>query len=152
MPITGGAAAAAAGDDISARAYHDANQSLSNATWTALAFNSERFDTDGIHDNTTNNSRLTAKTAGKYVIMANTYWTNNSIGKRSLVLRVNGATDIGHHQVLASGQTPVSLATIYELAVNDYVEAWAFQNSGGDLVMLTVNSESPALSMSKILG
>ena len=33
-----------------ARVYHNANQSISNTTVTALAFNSERWDTDTIHD------------------------------------------------------------------------------------------------------
>ena len=36
-----------------------ANQSISDATETAVAFNSESFDVGGMHDNSTNNSRLT---------------------------------------------------------------------------------------------
>ena len=37
-------------------------QSISSSTWTALTYNSESFDTDGFHDNTTNNTRITIPT------------------------------------------------------------------------------------------
>lgn len=50
------------------RVYNNANISIPNATYTALQFNSEDFDTDNMHDNTTNNTRLTCKTAGIYLI------------------------------------------------------------------------------------
>ncbi|MBA7658568.1 hypothetical protein ES703_66527 [subsurface metagenome] len=34
-----------------ARVYHDADQAIPHATGTMLSFNSERWDTDAIHDN-----------------------------------------------------------------------------------------------------
>jgi hypothetical protein len=39
--------------------YKSAGQALSAATWTALEFGAEVYDTDSIHDNSTNNSRMT---------------------------------------------------------------------------------------------
>jgi hypothetical protein len=39
--------------------YKSAGQALSAATWTPLAFGAEVYDTDSIHDNATNNTRLT---------------------------------------------------------------------------------------------
>jgi hypothetical protein len=49
--------------------YHNADQTITNATLTAINFNSERFDTDAFHDNSTNNTRLTIPSGkgGKYV-------------------------------------------------------------------------------------
>src|SRR5262245_40483526 len=63
-----------------ARAYHSANQSINSGTNTTLNFDSERFDSDTIHDNVTNNSRLTCKTAGKYLICCNVRWASNATG------------------------------------------------------------------------
>ena len=50
---------------IGAHAYHNAAQSINTASETTLALNSERWDTDSIHDTAVNNSRLTCVTPGK---------------------------------------------------------------------------------------
>ena len=59
------------GSAVGARAYHDASQSISNSSATSLALNQERYDTDTIHDLSTNNSRLTAPSDGYYHIEGN---------------------------------------------------------------------------------
>ena len=69
--------------DIGARAHHSSNQSITNNTFTVLSLNSERWDTDSIHDNSTNNSRLTCNTAGKYIITAGVYWGRIPVEKGS---------------------------------------------------------------------
>ena len=51
-----------------ARVYNTGNLTITNATETALTYNSEHFDTDTIHDTGSNTSRLTCKTAGKYTM------------------------------------------------------------------------------------
>ena len=48
-------------------------------SWHILSFDSERYDTDSIHDTVTNNSRLTCKTPGKYLIVALAGDTRHSI-------------------------------------------------------------------------
>jgi hypothetical protein len=53
-----------------ARVYHSADQSVSNAAWGALAFDSEDTDSEGLHDNSTHNSRLTVVHAGTYLLAA----------------------------------------------------------------------------------
>ena len=78
--------------DIGARAHHSSNQSITNNTFTVLSLNSERWDTDSIHDNSTNNSRLTCNTAGKYIITAGVYWGQDTSGERVLEIFFNGAT------------------------------------------------------------
>src|SRR5262252_6806646 len=82
------------------RAFHNAAQSVTSGTPLALALNSERFDqagnaADSMHDNSTNNSRLTAKYAGVYQITGNVEWAANSTGVRSLQIRLNGSTILG---------------------------------------------------------
>lgn len=138
--------------DKSARVYHNAAQSIPNTTWTTLAFNSERFDTDVIHDNTTNNSRLTCKTAGKYLIICQVFLATNGTGARHAKIKLNGATDIAYCTSNANASTGVIVqcATVYDLAVNDYVEAGVYQDSGGALDASAYANVAPEFMMIKI--
>jgi hypothetical protein len=135
------------------RVYHSADQAIANAAVTQLAFDSERFDTDAIHDSAVNNDRLTAKTAGKYVITACVQFDVAAGGIRSLQLRYNGiGTVIGVQYVPPAAANPVigTVTTIYDLAVGDYVQVWVYQTSGGALNVQAAPNYSPEFSMSRI--
>lgn len=134
------------------RVYNNANISVANSANATLSFNSERFDTDNIHDTVTNNSRLTCKTAGKYYIQASVVFETNATGIRSIDLVINGVTSIGSTKVVAINGDTVNLqvSAIYELAVNDYVTVTGYQNSGGDLNVRYVGNISPEFMMAKI--
>ena len=125
---------------VGASAYRNASQTISNATETALTFNSENYDTDAFHDNSTNNTRMTvpAGKAGKYLINANTTFTNNSTGQRIVYVYV-GATLVHTSGPAIGGSASIDLgiSTSYvaNLAVADYVELKAYQNSGGSLAI-----------------
>src|SRR6266498_542252 len=71
-----------------------AAQTLTTSVPLSFVFASERFDTDAIHDNTTNNSRLTCKTAGVYQISGQVEYAANATGRRELLIRLNGTTPI----------------------------------------------------------
>jgi len=139
-----------------ASVYHDADQSCGNNAEITLAFNSERYDTDTIHDNTTNNSRLTCKTAGKYLITGGVVWEPEATGIRRLNIKLGGITVIA--SVLDS---PVSVAgwpyshqitTIYEMAVGNYVEllVYQFNTPAGALDIQYSAGLSPAFMMQRI--
>jgi hypothetical protein len=126
----------------SAKVYHSSTQAITSSTETALAFNTEVYDTvanglDVQHDTVTNNSRLTCRYAGKYHVTANCEFVANATGYRWLTLRVNGTAAqylgldrrVGHATV---GGTLLVSADL-DLAVNDYVQAFVFQDSGGNL-------------------
>ena len=135
-----------------ARAHNNANQSIPHNTWTALALNSERYDTDTIHDNVTNNSRLTCKTAGVYSSTGCVYFNTGAISWRGIAIRLNGTTFIGA-QLFWSGAVAgfyFSVATIYKLAVNDYIELLAYQTTGGAINSLTFHHMSPEFAMQRI--
>lgn len=129
------------------RVYHNTTQSISNSTKTALSFNSERYDTDTMHDTATNNTRLTIKTAGLYIVTGHAAFAGNSTGDRSIIVRLGGATEIaGNLQRAPSGVTEwavMSVATIYRFAVNEYVELLVYQTSGGALSTTQVASLTP---------
>lgn len=138
---------AAVGSPPRARVYHNANQSIANNTLTALNFNSERFDTDVIHDTSTNNNRLTCKTAGTYLIILNALFDVHATGWRLFSIRLNGSTTIAdtRAQAITVGSigTAGEVSTVYSLAVNDYVEAMVLQTSGGSLNILASGNFTP---------
>lgn len=137
---------------VGARVYHNANQSIADATSTILSFNSEDYDTDGIHDNVTNNSRLTCQTAGKYTITASISFDANNTGDRSAAFVLNGTTSISGQRVLPSnnGYTMLTPVVIYDLSVSDYVEVRVYQNSGGALNVVFGAEYSPYFIMQRI--
>jgi hypothetical protein len=137
-----------------ARVFHSVAQATANNVVLVLAFDSERYDTDTLHDPVTNNSRLTCKTAGKYSIKATIGFDANVTGMRQVDLMVNGVTVITNEAKMAVtvGGVPtyVTATADYELAVGDYVTCRAFQNSGGALNVLAGAAYSPEFSMARI--
>jgi len=135
---------ASVGSNPCCRVYHDAAQSIANATWTTLAFNSEYFDTDTMHDAVTNNSRITVKTAGKYRFRACVDFNTDGDGVRAVRLRYNGTTyiaKVGVPTVSAAGgpTTIVVDSGVIDCAVNDYVEVRVYHSAGGAIDVNAVN-------------
>lgn len=140
------------------RVFHNAAQAITTATATALAFNSERFDqagnvADTMHDTAVNNSRLTCRYAGVYLVTANIEWAANTAGTRTLAIRHSvGPTFYGE----TSLQSPTSAVvrqqavTLMALAVNDYVECVVTQDSGGNLNVNSTGNFSPEFMMVRV--
>jgi hypothetical protein len=116
-----------------------ANQSISNNTTTYISFDTENYDTDGFHDNVTNNTRITIPSgkAGKYLFTYIVRWEGNTTNRRDILLSINGTEGGGliRGQVISDG----GLALIYNasvhlnLSVGDYVQMAVVQTSGGAL-------------------
>ena len=142
------------GKDIGARAHNNANQAISHNTWTSIGLNSERWDTDNIHDNSTNNSRLTCKTAGKYIIVGQIEWEARENGDRYMRIYLNNETAIAS-TVLSTPDGSITdrlypIVTIYNLSVNDYVELQVFQTSGDPLNSVFSVNKVPEFMMQMI--
>lgn len=135
-----------------ARVWKDANFSVPNNTWTILPFNREYYDTDVIHDNAVSNSRLTCKTAGKYVIVANITWDGHTTGFRRLAFWKNGAVWLNSMglNIVDLVDIDQEAVTIYDLAVDEYVECRVLQNSGGALNSLYNAQRTPSFMMQRI--
>jgi hypothetical protein len=117
-------------------------QSIVTNTLALVNFTSEEFDTDGLHDNVTNNSRLTATVVGTYLIYAFVDWTPSSSGDRGIRIEKNSAGNFNSANVLAassaSGGTGSyfvnqTVTALTHLAAGDHVEVFVNQNSGGNL-------------------
>jgi hypothetical protein len=122
------------GSFIGARAYVDSNYSLASSSAEAVAFDAESYDTDGIHDNSTENSRFTAQTAGYYAVHAQIRFAGS--GFSALVLQANGDTTIGTTALGASlgSSARYSVHAVWFLDVGDYVEVLATKASGSLVV------------------
>lgn len=135
-----------------ARVTHSVAQSIPNSTVTFLSFDTERFDTQDLHDNSTNNSRLTAPIDGIYLITAHVEFASNSTGRRQLALRASGSTFIAltEPDTNQNASTHLSLGTVYELSADGYVEVRVFQNSGGSLNVGKTDEFTPEFTMTWI--
>ena len=133
-----------------ARVSHSTTQSIANATFQALTFDTETYDTDAMHDTGTNPTRLTCKVAGKYIVTSCVAFNTNTTGARICAFRLNGsATNLNQQRAapIATYQTILTICDIYDMAVNDYVEVFAFQDSGA---ALDVISASTSLAMARL--
>lgn len=135
-----------------ARVYQSAHQTIPHATWTIVPFNRETFDTDSIHDNVTNNSRLTCKTAGKYLIIATFRWEGNGAGTRMHIIKFNGITNYQRAGLdrLGTSKLQLSFSTVHPLAVNDFVEFWVKQDSGGALSLFCLQDYFTSFLMQRV--
>jgi len=150
---TGATGASAA--DHSARVFNDANQSLADGTGTTLTFNQERYDTDAMHDTTSNTSRITITSgagAGKYLIGGCFEFAANATGIRLVLINLNGTTTIANitQNAASSFGTVICLTTAYSFSVDDYVELQVFQNSGGNLDVTASPNHSPEFWVQKL--
>ncbi|MBI2035685.1 MAG: type II secretion system protein [Candidatus Liptonbacteria bacterium] len=128
------------------------NQSVTNATWTALTWDTETEDFGGLHDSVTNNSRFTIPAGGLYLVCANVSFATNSTDARRIIFYINGgsATTTQINSV-SSGQEPTILheCSRLRLAANDYIEVWARQDSGGSL---NVRKDESVFSITLLAG
>lgn len=125
-----------------ARAFHNANVNIPSASTTTVALNSESYDTDSMHDTITNNSRLTIKTAGKYMIGGTIEFAGGASGTyRKLFLVANSVNVLDADTKPPIGAQPVQLrvTTVADLAVNDIVELQVNQDTGSNLQLTGVS-------------
>jgi len=115
------------------------------ATFIAINWDAEAYDTDTMHDTVTNNSRVVATTAGLYHFCGTVGWNGNATGSRQVQFRTNAAGNPANgtavHQVLivAVNNNPNSVPFAFDLQMNatDYIEAFGWQSSGGSLALQT---------------
>lgn len=111
-------------------------QSIPDNTITTVAFDDERFDTDGMHSTVTLNSRITINTAGFYTVGFNGTLQSDTYVTSFALLRVNGTTEIarGPRQYLASTLQPhLMVQTMYQFVVGDYIEVQVYHDNPGNV-------------------
>lgn len=135
---------------IKARVYRGAAQSIPNQTVTLLTFDSEDYDTDGIHDLAVNPERLTCKTPGLYLLTAHVAWATNATGFREVAIQVNTQTVAVLNISASSVGTYMSVPAVWPMNVGDYAMVAVNQNSGGALDVIRAGRYSPEFTMTRI--
>lgn len=140
-------------DSPGVRVRHSANQTVTTGAELALAFDTEDFDSDGLHDTITNNTRLTCKAAGKYVIYGSV--ALNTTGRHNLRIKVNGSTVIATASGAGDADENIRywlgpVFTIYHLSLNDYVELILRNDSGATRTIYSQGNQSPVFGMQRI--
>jgi len=130
--------------------WKSANQSISNATYTAITFDNENFDTDSFHSTSSNTSRITIPVGldGKYLVTFTAGYNANSTGIRGSALHKNGALAFVMFQVSASSaaDTFFGSSQIMNLSAGDYVELFLYQSSGGALDVKGITIDATTFS------
>jgi len=127
-----------------------AAQSIPNGTYTELLFDTERYDTAGLHSTVSNTGRLTAPVAGVYEVICHARLDALAAGTESLIeLRKNGVfPGIARDRRCATGWPQrLHVATHIYLAAGDYVSAHVIQISGGSINVQKVANHSPEFMM-----
>lgn len=134
--------------NASCRVYRNTTQSISSSTWTAIQFNTERFNTGAMWVSGSN-TRITFAVAGRYVVSAGVTFASNATGVRDVAIYLNGANDIALDRRGSPGAVDlqVSIATIYEFAAGNYIELRAWQNSGVSINAQSYARYSPELAV-----
>jgi hypothetical protein len=119
------------------KVYLGSDQTISNDSWTKVEFDTEVYDNQSEFDPTTN-YRFTAKKAGYYLVTAQiSFWTANNAISYLIGIHKNGGNVA--YKRLCPGATELqtfNITDILYLDVNNYVEIYTWQNSGGDEVII----------------
>jgi hypothetical protein len=136
---------------IAASVTNDEPQSLNTNTILPLDFDTEEFDTAGMHKGS--EPRLTAPVDGIYEVSANVSFAANSNGFRQLKVEVN-ANQESPPAIQLSNAVPnpaptiLSASGLVALRAGEYVVAEVEQTSGGSLAVEgTDGSRGPHFSM-----
>ena len=115
--------------------------SVATSTWTAITWSTEDFDTDAFHSTATNTSRITIPSgkAGKYQINGAVQYNDNTTGYRVLAIYVNGVKKWEVWCPADANYPHNTISQILNLAENDYVELFVWQNSGNTLTIYANN-------------
>lgn len=112
-----------------------------SATWIPIPFDVDYYNNFGMHDTAVNNTRITALAGGMYRIGGQVTWAANATGIRGLSVYLNGTTFMAVQALTATATViHLNLMTEFILNVGDYVELQGYQDSGGNLNVLSVAS------------
>lgn len=120
------------------------DQALSSPALNTISFNQETYDTHGMHDTATNNSRLTAPTgwAGYYFVWAEGVCTVND---QNGALLKNGSGTPYIYGIGGSGMNRPAAMGLIPLNAGDYVEFANFSGGGGNMYgTSSLGGNSPA--------
>lgn len=126
-------------DPPAASVYNSSSQTVAANTLTVLTADSESFDNDSMHSTSTNTSRLTIQTAGRYLFVATVIFATGTATERNVQFLVDGTTAYEGTKVNAnasgSQNTVLTAVRMIVVTAGQYVEVRARQRTSGDLAV-----------------
>jgi hypothetical protein len=147
----------------SVRARRSANQAIQTRTFTPIEYTEDIWDSEELHGEASQPSRLYAKVSGTYLVQGFFTFEGREGGLRtsSLIVDGNAETITGTayaEQAVAGNLAPepgaggnaFSLAAPIPLKGGDYVQMWCWQNSGSSLNVMGDRVHQAELGMIRI--
>ncbi|MCK5600277.1 hypothetical protein KAR91_00220 [Candidatus Pacearchaeota archaeon] len=109
-----------------AKGYHSSTQAITS-TPSTLAFNSESYDTDTYHDNSTNNSRFTVPSTGYYQVTISGRFVADATAPSNYLIDIskNGGSLRQLNHLLGTGDYTsysINVTETFSLTSGDYIE------------------------------
>lgn len=114
-------------------------QTLTTAVSTAILWDVDETDDWGMHDTGSNQSRIVIPVRGRYIVTCGIQWEFSSAGNRTLHFLDTGTGNrifAGTGRPALTGAVNIqtqTLATVDSFNAGTYIEAFAEQDTGGDL-------------------
>jgi hypothetical protein len=105
-----------------------------NNTTVAVDWDLEGADTTGtMHNNSTNNSRITVPSDGYYLVVFQNVWDTCATGIRKSFVRINGSAERLKQEIGPGPVVTHILSGVLWISAGQYVEACVYQTSGAAL-------------------
>lgn len=113
----------------------NSTQSIPDITATVATYSTETLDTDGMATLGTNNDRLTIRTAGLYALFGRSQFAGSASGtqRRLRLLKNTASIEVNADGPLGASGKWMQIMGFSSLAVNDYIQLEAYQDTGGAL-------------------
>lgn len=142
----------APGSTIGFSAGRTSDQTIANNTWTKYQANIEDWDTNACYDNATN-YRFTPNVSGKYLVIFSYRIREAGAGQAQAVVYKNGTSAIqGLAEELSSVYSKVytAIGIVDMNGTTDYLEAYVYQSSGGNLDTLSSSAHFDQFTAVKV--
>lgn len=114
-------------------------QVVYDASTATMVWDSEAWDTDAMHDNATNQDRITINTPGIYLVIGAVRYTAGISDDSSLTINLNGSLvvrDEGGPANTAGGRTA---SLMLNLSAADYLTMQVYQNNSANTSRTTTS-------------
>ena len=132
------------GDFIGCRVIHSGDVSVANNSFVTIAFTIEEFDTDNMHDNSTDNTHITFTTAGYYSFGYGFQGASSEVGNMGAIIKNQSGVVLASTRihVVSDGVCEGQVTGISYFYAGDYIVACALQQTGATQTYYTNTSYS----------
>lgn len=138
---------------LATRVRRTSDQTIPNATLTAISFQAAVSDPFGMWTLGSNPDRVTIQQPGWYQLSGSVAFAANATGMRATLLRINNSYYVAAARSTNAGgseRTAQVVSAGIQLAANDYVQLWVAHSAGADLNVFAEDQWTPTLSVARV--